>query len=341
VAARARIGDGRGGHPSGMPAPSPPGRPARRRRPGSADPAIALRGLTKRYGRRAALVDVDLDVRRGEVFGFIGPNGAGKTTAIRLLLDLIRPTAGTARVLGLDPRRDGVAVRRRVGYLPGELALYEDLTARELLAYVAALRDGRGRDVEPLAERLALELDRPIRTLSKGSKQKVGLIQAFAHAPELLILDEPTGGLDPLVQHVFAQMLDEARERGQTVFLSSHVLSEVERLADRVGIVRDGRLLVVDDVGALKARLPRRLELRFDGAPPAGAFAGLDGVAAVERDGAHVTLALDGPADAALKAAARYRVLTVASREPDLDDLFLDLLGDGPDARQHPRQDAA
>ncbi|HST40737.1 MAG TPA: ABC transporter ATP-binding protein, partial [Conexibacter sp.] len=282
-------------------------------------------------GRHEALAEVDLEVRRGEVFGFIGPNGAGKTTTIRLLLDLIRPTRGNVRVLGLDARRDGVAVRRRVGYLPGELALYEDLTAAEQLHYLAALRGAGAARIAPLARRLSLELDRPIRALSKGNKQKVGLIQALMHEPELLILDEPTGGLDPLIQREFARLLEEARERGQTVFLSSHVLGEVDRLADRVGLVRDGRIVLVDEVTALKARLTRRLELRFDVPPPPGAFERLPGVHAVEREGAHVTLTLDGPADAAVKEAARHRVLTLTSSEPDLDDLFLDLLDEGAD----------
>jgi ABC-2 type transport system ATP-binding protein len=313
----------------------------RSRPPQDTGPAILLSGLTKRYGRQTALADVDLEVRRGEVFGFIGPNGAGKTTTIRLLLDLIRPSSGSARVLGFDARREGVEVRRRVGYLPGELALYEDLTAAQHLAYLASLRGLDDRAVEPLARRLSLELDRPIRTLSKGNKQKVGLVQAFMHTPELLILDEPTGGLDPLVQHEFGHLLEEARERGQTVFLSSHVLSEVDRLADRVGLVHEGRLMLVDDVGALKARLTRRLELRFAEVLPPRAFEGLPGVAAVEHDGEHVTLTLDGPADAAVKEAARHRVLTLSSREPDLDDLFLDLLGGDGHAQQRADQDLA
>jgi ABC-2 type transport system ATP-binding protein len=234
--------------------------------------AIETQALGKRYGRHPALVDLDLRVERGEVFGFIGPNGAGKTTTIRLLLDLIRPSAGTARVLGLDARRDGVEVRRRVGYLPGDLALYEDLTAAEQLAYLARLRGLPGLDVRPLAERLSLDLHRPIRALSRGNRQKVGLVQAFMHDPELLILDEPTSGLDPLIQHEFAAMVGEARERGRTVFLSSHVLGDVERLADRVGLLRAGRLVLVDDVGALKARVTRRIELHFETPPPAGAI---------------------------------------------------------------------
>ena len=294
-----------------------------------AERAIDIRGLTKRYGKHEALTDLDLRVRAGEVLGFIGPNGAGKTTTIRLLLDLIRPTSGTARVLGLDARRDGVEVRRRVGYLPGDLALYEDMTAAQQLAYLARLRGRPELDPRPLAERLSLDLDRPIRALSRGNKQKVGLVQAFMHDPELLILDEPTTGLDPLIQHEFAAMVGEARARGRTVFLSSHVLSDVERLADRVGLLRDGRLVLVDDVGALKARVSRRLDLRFAQAPPPGAFDGLPGVRAVEQAGEHVTLTLGGPVDAVLKRAAQFEVLTLTSREPDLEDIFLDLYEGG------------
>jgi ABC-2 type transport system ATP-binding protein len=296
--------------------------------------AIATRGLTKRYGRHDALVDLDLRVERGEVFGFIGPNGAGKTTTIRVLLDLIRPTGGQASVLGLDARRDGVEVRRRVGYLPGDLALYEDMTAAQQLAFLARLRGKPELDARPLAERLALDLHRPVKALSRGNKQKVGIVQAFMHDPELLILDEPTTGLDPLVQHEFAAMVREARERGRTVFLSSHVLSDVERLADRVGLLRAGRLVLVDDVGALKARVSRRVELHFAQAPPPGAFDGLDGVQAVEQAGDRVTLTLVGPVDAVLKRAAAFRTLTLTSHEPDLEDIFLDLYeGGGLDGR--------
>jgi ABC-2 type transport system ATP-binding protein len=309
-----------------------PARATKTAAPASSPAAIETRGLGKRYSRHAALADLDLRVELGEVFGFIGPNGAGKTTTIRLLLDLIRPTAGRASVLGLDARRDGVQVRRQVGYLPGDLALYEDMTAAQQLAFLARLRGRPELDPRPLAERLALDLHRPVKALSRGNKQKVGLVQAFMHDPELLILDEPTTGLDPLIQHEFAAMVGEARERGATVFLSSHVLGDVERLADRVGLLRAGRLVLVDDVGALKARVTRRLELHFAEPPPAGAFAGILGVQTVEQAGDRVALTINGPVDGVVKRAAEFETLTLTSHEPDLEDIFLQLYeGSDPD----------
>jgi ABC-2 type transport system ATP-binding protein len=314
-------------------APSPTAESRSTERPRGTEAAIETQGLGKRYGRHEALTDLDLTVRRGEVFGFIGPNGAGKTTTIRLLLDLIHPTSGSARVLGLDAHRDGVAVRRRVGYLPGDLALYQDMTAAQQLAYLARLRGRAEIDVRPLAERLALDLHRPIGALSRGNRQKVGIVQAFMHDPELLILDEPATGLDPLMQHELSLMIEDASERGRTVFLSSHVLGDVERLADRVGLLRQGRLVLVDDIGALKARVTRRVQLRFDAPPPPGAFTGVAGVQAVEQERERVTLTLTGPIDGVLKRAARYRTLTLTSHEPDLEDIFLDLYEAGDHAR--------
>jgi ABC-2 type transport system ATP-binding protein len=285
---------------------------------------IETKGLSKLYGKKPALVDLELSVKAGEVFGFIGPNGAGKTTTIRLLLDLIRPTSGTVSVLGLDPRRQGVALRRRIGYLPGELGLYEDLTGGELLRWLADLRGGAGlAAIEPLSQRLALDLEHPIRSLSKGNKQKVGLVQAFMHEPELLILDEPTSGVDPLIQREFHELLHEARGRGQTAFVSSHVLSEVERIADRVGIIRDGRLVVVDDVGALKARAVRQVEIHFSEPVPPGAFDDLPGVRDAQFDGDVARFVVTGPIDPLIKAAARFEALTMTSHEPDLEELFL------------------
>jgi ABC-2 type transport system ATP-binding protein len=285
---------------------------------------IETEGLCKLYGNKPALLDLELSVNAGEVFGFIGPNGAGKTTTIRLLLDLIRPTSGTVSVLGLDPRRRGVVLRRRLGYLPGELGLYEDLTGGELFRWLARLRGGAGlAAIEPLSERLALDLEHPIRSLSKGNKQKIGLVEAFMHEPELLILDEPTSGVDPLIQREFHELLHEARGRGQTAFVSSHVLSEVERIADRVGIIRDGRLVVVDDVGALKARAVRQVEIHFSEPVPPAAFNDLPGVRDAQFDGDVARFVVTGPIDPLIKATARFEALTMTSHELDLEELFL------------------
>jgi ABC-2 type transport system ATP-binding protein len=289
---------------------------------------IRTEELTKDYGRgrrrNRGLDGLDLAVEPGEVFGFLGPNGAGKTTTIRLLLDLIHPTSGRAEVLGMDTRTHSVPIRRLVGYVPGELGLYENLTGRELLTYLANLR-GRveQRRVDELAERLELDLHQHVHDLSKGNKQKLGLLQAFMHRPELLVLDEPTSGLDPLVQQEFHRLVGETTAAGGTVFLSSHMLSEVEHLAHRVAIVREGRLAVVEEVTALKTRALRRLELDFARPVPAGAFTGVPGVRELVVEGTVLRCAVEGSVDAMLKAAARFEVLNVVSHEPDLEEIFL------------------
>jgi len=283
--------------------------------------------LTKFYGRDRGVVDLDFEVDGGEVFGFLGPNGAGKTTTIRLMLDLIRPTRGRIELFGLEPHLD-VALRRRIGYLPGDLRLYERLTARELLTYFANLRSMRGLGTTTvLADRLELELDRPIRALSKGNRQKVGLVQAFMHEPELLVLDEPTAGLDPLVQHTFYDLIDEAKAGGATVFLSSHVLPEVQHVADRVALVRDGRLVLVAAVDDLRARALTRVAVTFATLPSSSAFAGVAGAREIERSGRTILFSLEGEADALVKALARHRVVALDSHEADLEDIFLALYG--------------
>lgn len=266
--------------------------------------AIALRNLTKRYGRQRGIDDLSLDVERGECFGYLGPNGAGKSTTIRVLLDLIRPTSGTVTVLDLDSRRDAVEIHRRLGYLPGELALYEKLTARELLEYLGRLRGGvdSGYTAE-LAERFELVLDRPIHSLSRGNKQKVGLVQAFAHRPELLVLDEPTSGLDPLMQQVFHTLVRETVAERRTVFLSSHVLSEVQHIANRVAIIREGRLVAVEDVGALHSRAVRQFDVRFTDGVPSEALAAARGVRSVKVEGQVARLLVEGSPDALISPA--------------------------------------
>lgn len=289
--------------------------------------AILTEGLTKRYGKSRGVVALDLQVEPGEVFGFLGPNGAGKTTTIRVVLDLIRPTEGRALVFGRDSRRDSLEIRARSGYLPGELSLYPRLTGRETLRYLANLRGGVDwRYVAELSERLDCDLGRKVADLSSGNRRKVGLIQALMHRPELLILDEPTSGLDPLVQHEFYHLVEEARDAGQTVFLSSHVLPEVQRVCDRVAIIREGELVALEDVAGLTGRAVRELEVVFARPVPAADFHGVPGVTAVKaggEDGAALGLTVTGAMDAVVKKLAEYDVLSLTSHEPDLEDVFL------------------
>jgi ABC-2 type transport system ATP-binding protein len=252
----------------------------------AAAPAIETSGLSKTYGGRVcALSELDLRVERGEVFGYLGPNGAGKSTTIRILLDLIRPTEGSASLLGLDARRAGVQARRQVGYLPGDLRLYDRLTAREQLDSLARLRGGVDAKLrDELCERFGVVLDRPIRQLSKGNRQKVGVVQAFMNRPQLVILDEPTSGLDPLLQAEFRELLRETAADGRTVFLSSHSLDEVQHVSHRIGIIRSGRLVDVDSVERLRERALRHVTIAFAGQVDPGPFDCLDGVHVERRD---------------------------------------------------------
>jgi ABC-2 type transport system ATP-binding protein len=289
------------------------------------DAAISTERLVKTYGRSRGLAGLDLHVDTGEVYGFLGPNGAGKTTTIRLMLDLIRPTSGTARVLGCDPRSDGVALRRRIGYLPGDFVVDGRQTGRELLSYLGNLRGGAPRaQIEQFAMRLDLDLDRKIKSLSKGNRQKIGVVQAFMHSPELLILDEPTSGLDPFLQQQVVAMVRDARAAGQTVFMSSHVMSEVQQTADRVGIIREGRMIAVERVEDLRERSVRRVEIQFDAPVAPDEFAALPGVSdvAVDPTGTTLRCRLNGRADALVKAAGRHTVVSFLSEEPDLEELF-------------------
>ena len=283
--------------------------------------AIALAGLVKDYDGTRALDGVDLEVRAGEVFGFIGPNGAGKTTTVRILMDLLRQTAGSARVLGDEPRAAGPALRARLGYLPGEPVLDERATAGDLLGHVARVRGRGGERVGPLAERFDLDLGRRIGELSKGNKQKVGVIQAVMHRPELVLLDEPTSGLDPLLQREFLALVREERDAGTTVFLSSHVLSELEDVADRVALIRDGRIAVVDDVTGLRAAAGQRLEVTFDGPVPPGAMDGLDDVVVSGDRASGVWRGLPGPV---LARFAPLPVTRFALRDRNLEEIVLD-----------------
>jgi ABC-2 type transport system ATP-binding protein len=297
--------------------------------------AITISDVTKAFGTLCAIDHLDLCVEPGEIFGFLGPNGAGKTTTIRLCLDLARPTSGAIRVLGLDSRRDAIEIHRRVGYLPGELSLPKDLTTRAYLDFSTALRPGvdvAWRDA--LCERFHVPLDRRIADLSTGNNQKVGLVQAFMHRPELVFLDEPTRGLDPLVQHEFHGLLAEVRAAGTTVFLSSHTLSEVEHVADRIGILRAGRLVVTDTLAHLRGRARRRLELDYDAPPGAiDTLRALPGVVSVERADLTVLVSVDGPVDAVLRGALDLgTVVNVRVPEADLEEIFLDFYRDAPGA---------
>ncbi len=293
-------------------------------------PAIATKDLTKSYGRARGIVDLDLEVRAGEVFGYLGPNGAGKTTTIRLLLDYIRPTRGSAQVLGMRAHEDGRAIRRRIGYLPGELRLYDGLSGRELISYFGSLRGSvPWARVRQLADRLDCDIGREIRTLSSGNRQKLGLIQAFMSDPELLILDEPTNGLDPLVQQTFYELLREARHAGRTVFLSSHVLPEVERVCDRVAILREGRLVAVERIADMQARAIRKLEIVFRAPVPATWFAGVPGIGDVVVEDRTLRCTVIGAMDPVLKVANRFEIETLSSVEPSLEEIFLAFYGEG------------
>jgi ABC-2 type transport system ATP-binding protein len=284
---------------------------------------IRTERLAKMYGSRRGLNGLDLEVKAGEIYGFLGPNGSGKTTTIRILLDLIRPSAGQARVLGESPRDGGPALRRRLGYLAGDFTVDGGQSSRELLTHLAHLRGGVAEQrIELLADRLDLDLGIRIRSLSKGNRQKVGLVQAFMHEPELLILDEPTSGLDPMLQQTFLDLVRAAKASGQTVFMSSHVLSEVQQTADRVGIIRDGAMVAVESVDALRRRAVRRVEIHFDEPVRPDAFIGLENVLDVVADGAVLRCRLAGRADALVKMAARYPVESLVIEEPDLEELF-------------------
>ena len=287
-------------------------------------PAIVTAGLTKRFGEVVAVDDLDLEVPAGEVFGFLGPNGAGKTTTIRLLLDFVRPTGGRATVLGgscADAR-----LRQRVGYVPGELHLDPRLTGHELLDYFARLRGGVDAVTRAaLVERFDLDETRPIGQLSTGNRQKVALVQAFMHQPELLLLDEPTAGLDPFLQREFSDLVHEVTADERTVFLSSHLLPEVEEIADRVGIIDRGRLLRVAAIGELLGQARQQIELHFADPVPADDFAGMPGVRPSQHGSRVVKLDVEGSVDAVVKAAAAHTVTRIVSSQPDLEEIFLEL----------------
>ncbi len=291
--------------------------------------AIETDGLTKHYGDVHAVEGVTMTVSEGEIFGFLGPNGAGKTTAIRMLLGFLHPTSGSARVMGREIVRDSVEIRRRVGYLPGGVALYDGLSGEEQLDYMAALADRPAVRRAALTERLELAartLRRPVRDYSRGMRQKIGIIQALQHDPELAILDEPTEGLDPLMQRAFYAILDELRAAGRTVFLSSHVLSEVERVCDRVAIIRRGHLVALEEIGQLLARRKRNVEMRLAG--PAPALDGVPGVTGIVSEDGRVPCRLEGDVRPFLAAIATAPVTDLTIEPARLEEAFLEFYAD-------------
>ncbi|GAA1913312.1 ABC transporter ATP-binding protein [Arthrobacter gandavensis] len=309
-------------------------------------PVIETRALTKRYGSRTAVDSLDLSVQPGCVFGLIGPNGSGKTTTLRMLLDIIRPSSGQALVLGVPPRAGGPALRRRIGYVPGDLRLNGRASGRTLLEHFAQISAPvpAGR-FETLAERLGLDLSRPVRSLSKGNRQKLGLVQAFMHDPDLLVLDEPTSGLDPLVQREFLEMVAEARAAGRTVLLSSHVLSEIQHSADQVAVLSLGKVVAQGDVASLRLNRLRHVRASVAALPATEstlekdlAAAGLQGTVTRQEGTAHVQGTLEGGVDTFIKVLSRHRVLDLSVEEPDLEESVLRLYGrpDAADTRPGP-----
>jgi ABC-2 type transport system ATP-binding protein len=299
------------------------------------DYAIETNGLSVYYGRHRGILDVDLRVEKGVVFGFLGPNGAGKTTTQRVLMDVIRPTAGEARIFGQDCQKEGVAARERVGYLPGELSLYENMTARRFFKMYYSLQKSNDdpRHWQTLADRLELDTSRKIREYSRGNKQKVGVVAAFMNRPELLILDEPTTGLDPLVQQTVMELVREANRGGATVFFSSHILPEVQAVCDRVGIIRDGRLVATERVEDLTRQQFKRIRFSFATQPPADAFAQYK-VTETARDEQGITLEIrDRRLDKVMEMAASFGIVDVETIPVSLEEIFLAYYGKGKGGR--------
>lgn len=285
---------------------------------------IETQDLTVYYGRHRGILNVNLTVEKGEVFGFLGPNGAGKTTTQRVLLDVFPPTAGRASIFGLDCQAHGVELRKRIGYLPGELSLYTNMRASEFFRMYEYLRGENGsKDYwRELADRLELDPNRKIRELSRGNKQKVGVVAAFMSRADLLILDEPTGGLDPLVQKTVLEMVREVKAEGRTIFFSSHILSEVQAVCDQVGIIREGQLVVTQRVENMIAQRLNRMSLVFDGMPPVGTF-DIDGVTELERREQTIVLEVRENLPQVLAAAAEYNVMDIETHNISLEEIFL------------------
>lgn len=302
----------------------------------SGNPVIKLENLTKHYGEIVGIQDLSLEVTEGEVFGLLGPNGAGKTTTIRLILDFIRPTSGKAAVFGLSPRSDGTDIRRRVGYLPGDFVTYDHMTGATVTEYFTHLRGADPVKLVALCERYKLDLSRKIGQLSKGNKQKIGLVQAFMNDPDLLILDEPTAGLDPLLQYEFQKMIHEEKAQGKTIFMSSHVMSEVEATCDRVGIIREGKLVTIDTVSHLTELSLWTAKITFTQSIPSNTFNNLPGITVTDKTEDrtyNLSISGEGSMDSLIKTAAKHPIQTFESQHASLEDAFLKYYsGEEPEA---------
>ena len=295
------------------------------------DNVIETKNLSKSYGDILAISNIDLEIPKGQVFGYLGPNGAGKTTTIKLLMDFIRPTKGTAKIFGLDSRENSVDIKKKVGYLPGDIVLYDQMTGNELLKYFCNMRkQSDWQFVIKLAERLDVNLEMKIKKLSRGNRQKLGLIQAFMHKPELIIMDEPSSGLDPLLQQEFYTMVDEVKSDGRTIFISSHILPEVERICDQVGIIREGKLITVEQVNNLKDRSIQELEIHFGSNVSKEKFTKIPGLKSIHMDNTILFCTVIGSPDQLIKTAACFEVTKIISHQPSLEDVFLSYYGDQP-----------
>lgn len=293
--------------------------------PSSDKAVIGIRNLTKYYGKARGIIEVDLEVKKGEVFGFLGPNGAGKSTTIRTILDYIRPTSGSAVVNGMDPQKEGAKVRRSVGYLPSDFGTYHNMTARDYLHTLLTMMGHKGPDrIEELSERLQLDLKRRIKDFSRGNRQKVGLVSAFMHIPDLTILDEPTSGLDPLMQQEFYKIVLEEKAAGRTVFLSSHILAEVEAICDRVGIIKEGRLIVVEDIKKFKQKTGKVMQVKFEEPVSPDQFTSLDGVFQVEVvSERQLKITITGVVDPVIKVLSKHTVKDLDYEDLSLESMFL------------------
>ncbi len=291
--------------------------------------AVKISHLSKNFGKKTAVTNVSFDIKEGEVFGFLGPNGAGKTTTIRMLLNMIQPTEGKIIALGKNTQTDSVAIHAQIGYLAGDMALYEGLSGRNYLRYMLRLRGSRDMtEINRLADLLQADLDAKIKTLSRGNRQKIGIIAALAHQPKLLVLDEPTSGLDPLMQEVFYDLLAEHKKAGGTVFMSSHNLAEVQRVCDRVGFISKGKLIEVSSVRELRRAAGQEFVITLASKPNPKQFASFGSIHDVRIDGNTITCSVQGHLNELLKVISKYDVVSMASRELELEEIFMKLYGE-------------